>query len=146
MPRKPEQLLWDSMKSNKKRHGEGFWLVRMENSVGVGAGDVFGVAKDEPDNTNRQFWIELKVVALPKKPDTPVLGKKTVRVSQKNWHKMMHKMGGRSYFLIKVGEELYLISGLYADYLNKSTLQQLAQMRLPPKDWKQIFEFLRGDV
>ena len=95
-----EKALWKWL-SNVRRTHQPIHIERLENSVGVGMPDVQGCWRGVP------FFVELKQCREPAGVGTicPV----KVRDSQIEWHNERMAAGGRSFFLIQVGNIRYLL-------------------------------------
>lgn len=109
--RKPEQRVYDAMKANC---ADGVRLERIENAVGSGLPDVHclrhGVTR----------WVELKALKQPKRANTPLFKKKTMRRDQVAWHLSYNSAGGRSFILARDDKRvLYLFPGYLAGDLRE---------------------------
>lgn len=137
MSRKPEQLVWDAMKrALGKRHG--LWMERVENVVADGQPDVRIAV------TGHIKEVELKFAKVPARPDTPLLGKKGLRVSQISWHRKAAFFGLPVFTLIRDSEgELYLIHCRHAQDINEMTRAQLRAVSLADT-WDSIHTVLAG--
>lgn len=133
--RKPEQRLWDRMRTALGPHVR---LERVENVVTVGMPDVVSCVEGSV------VWVELKAVeALPHRPNTPVLGSKGLSQEQKNWHLDWARWGGRSYVLVGVFPKLlFFVSGTHADQINAMSHTQLLQHSLATS-WQEILTVIK---
>lgn len=128
--RKPEQRLWDTMKSNRPMQVR---LERIENGVGNGTADVHGTARGVT------AWFELKQLNRPKKDSTRFLKKNTVRVAQRAWHREYAHHGGRSYLLIRDDQrQLYLVPGGEI-HLVMDFAYDFFQKRYRCDNWQELF-------
>lgn len=137
MARRPEQRLWDRMRTNLK--GSGIWLQRMENVVGTGRPDV------DAAYLGTFTAVELKQVeAFPVRAATRVLGDKGLNQDQLNWWIEFNKHGGRGIILVGVGShEVYGFDGSLSEQVNQLTTQQFQQAaRL--LNWNEVRAHLRG--
>lgn len=128
--RKPEQRLWDTM----KRHTPAcVRLERIENGVGDGTADVHGIC----DGVT--VWIELKVVRLPKRPDTRFFKRTALRRSQVTWHANYAAHGGRSFILVRdnVGQ-LYMIPGCDVSG-TKDSSRAIVASSYSVSSWRAVF-------
>lgn len=117
--RKPEQRVYDTMKSNC---ADGVRLERIENGVGSGIPDVHclrgGVTR----------WVELKALRRPKRGSTPMFKKKTMRREQVAWHLSYNSAGGRSFILVRDDKRvLYLFPGHLASELSEFSYDACAK-------------------
>ena len=126
--RKTEQRLWDRM---RRAIGKDVRLERIENVVGVGTPDVLACCYITA-------FVELKAVeGPPVRETTRVLGERGLSRDQRNWHKDWHQWGGKSYILIGVGLQTFMISGAFADEVNGMTMEQLAFYSVA-SDWAAV--------
>lgn len=126
--RKTEQRFWDRM---RRAIGKDVRLERIENVVGVGTPDLVACCYITS-------FVELKAVdAPPVRKTTRVLGERGLSRDQRNWHKDWHKWGGKSYVLIGVGLQTFMISGAFADEINGMTMEQLAFYSVA-SDWAAV--------
>ena len=133
--RKPEQLFWDRARPRLARVA---LLERIENLFSDGIPDVLALRRANGTVT----MLELKAVAAwPRRPSTPVLGRKGLSQDQMNWHLRWLQANGRSAVLIGVGSrEQVLIPGSMADEVNAMTQ---ADLRLNGHvEWPEILENL----
>lgn len=106
----------------KKTHTAVHW-IRIESSTSEGAYDINGCLKNE-------VWIEQKQIKKPKRKDTLI--KIKIRPSQIIWGVQRRRAGGRTFFAIMVGRELYIIRGeLTAMLMNGVTYQKLKEIQFP---------------
>lgn len=134
--RKTEQRLWDRM---RRAIGTRVRLERIENVVGVGTPDVVACCYITA-------FVELKAVeAPPVRETTRVLGEKGLNRDQRNWHKDWHHWGGKSFILVGVGRQIFMIQGQFADALNDMTMDQLAAHSVAA-DWLTVAKRLGGNV
>lgn len=96
--------------------------IRVENRVEAGTPDV---------NLRGGEWIELKWERrYPKKPETVIL-LAHYTAQQRCWAIRRAHAGGRVFLLLKIGPEWILFKGeVAANYLNKSTIQELREVAL----------------
>ena len=134
--RKTEQRLWDRM---RRAIGTRVRLERIENVVGVGTPDVLACC-------HITSFVELKAIeAPPVRKTTRVLGDKGLSRDQRNWHVDWHKWGGKSYVLIGVGRQIFMIQGVFADKVNEMTMDDLAAHNVAA-DWLTVAKRLGGSV
>lgn len=133
--RKPEQKLWDTMRTQKDRPKE-IALERIENGVGSGWPDV------SLRKADWQTWIELKVCTLPARQTSKVLGNGGLRTEQINWHLQHSSFGLYSFVLIRnERNDLYLLPGSLADQINDMNFVELHAKSVAwtwPQIWKEI--------
>ena len=123
----PEQNLWKWLKketaplvSEARLH-----ICRVENMVGLGYPDVEGCFE------RKNFHLELKAAARPKRTTTPV--KIRFEKQQIPWLKKRWKVGGRCWVLLRVGAgqeaKHYLIPGNRAELLKgKMTEEEIDEI------------------
>jgi hypothetical protein len=117
MSKKLEQKFWARLRP--KLVAGGLHCERIENAVGSGRPDVDGLWE------GRTWPIELKAVAdWPKRATTPVLGKKGLRLSQRNWFLNYHRNSGHGIIVVAVGLETFAFDGAVADDLNSFNAAQ----------------------
>lgn len=116
-----EATSWDWLRSGIKRVVPAYSLLeRVENGIGAGMADVNYVIR------TKEGWIELKAVALPKRPGTAVLGEDGLRdPDQINWHLKRGVMGSRTWVFITAGDYRWLVSGAHARIINDLTVDGL---------------------
>ncbi len=130
--RKPEQKVWDTMKSHRPAQVR---LERIENGVGDGTADVHGLARGVT------VWFELKAVKRPVRPTTPFFSKNTLRRAQGAWHREYAHYSGRSYVLVRDDQrQLYLIPGGEL-HLVKGMSCSFALDRYAIESWEELFKF-----
>lgn len=133
--RKPEQLVWDAMSAYFKKH-PGLWLERVENVVADGQPDVRVASHCHIKE------VELKAAKIPARADTPLLGKKGLRVSQVSWHRKAAIYGLPVFTLIRDDRKrLYLVHCMHAQDINNMTVEQLRAVSLA-EDWAGIYKVL----
>lgn len=110
MSRLPEQRLWDRIRAKNRGRVR---MERIENLVGVGRPDVDTLV-------NGSFLpVELKAIKdWPARATTKVLGRKGLRLDQRNWHLDWRRWGGKSLVVVGVGREVYSFVGAHADVIN----------------------------
>ena len=149
--RKPEQLLWDTMKRNLQKNHD-IYAERIENAVGEGTPDVLLKARRQPGCASNPtpFFVELKVGIAPKRDTTPIFGKRGaggVRKSQENWHLKWHDAGGISFVLARIKgrepRELFLFRGALAPRINEFDWNNFCYFAEPAHTWPQIFDLWR---
>lgn len=103
--RQAEQRLWDTMKRNRPRH---VWMERVENLMNDGDPDV------NVYSPNKVCFVELKAPIAPASPQSLLLRKGDVRLSQINWHLKAATMNLNHFFLLRDSlRSLFLIPGGY---------------------------------
>lgn len=129
--RKPEQRLYDTMKSNC---ANGVRLERVENGVNTGTPDVHAMRR----GVTR--WIELKVVKRPARITTPLIKRDTMRRDQVAWHVSYNAAGGRSFILARDDRrQLYLFPGALALELHTLPFGHCYQL-YAHRDWAEVYE------
>ncbi len=131
MSRKPEQLLWDALRRRLQDRDGDLWLQRVENGMGAGMPDVLLI------RDGGVLWVETKRRPdLPVRHSTPLLGERYgLNVDQRNWHHKWAAHGGDSQILISAGarlQEVFLVSGAFADEVNGLTLLTLRSLASLP--------------
>lgn len=137
--RLPEQRLWDKMRKALTAEG-GIYMERVENLVNEGTPDVSMATKHLGG-----FWTELKAQdALPLRETSKVLGTKGLNPHQRNWHLDWRRAGGRSFILVGLEqEEFLLIGGADHDAVNDWNINQMRAAAIA-SGWKQISNYLKG--
>jgi hypothetical protein len=134
--RKTEQRFWDRM---RRAIGTRVRLERIENVVGVGTPDVVACCYITS-------FVELKAVeGPPVRATTRVLGDRGLSRDQRNWHKDWHQWGGKSFILVGVGRQIFMIQGQFADALNDMTMDDLTAHNIAA-DWLTVAKRLGGNV
>ncbi len=97
-------------------------LDRVENGVVVGMPDINFCSG------GKECWIEMKSPTEPKRSATPLFGSNhKVSQDQANWMLRQFRAGGRAFFLIVTDKRWILISGAFADEINKMTVAELVE-------------------
>lgn len=131
--RKPEQRLYDAMKSNC---ADGVRLERVENGAGTGIPDVHATRRGKPRAST--CWIELKALKRPKRADTPLFKRGTMRKDQVAWHLSYASVGGNSVILVRDDQyQLYLFPGALAARLHELPLARCNEYALP--SWHEVY-------
>jgi hypothetical protein len=102
--RKPEQAFYDWLKKNRIFPGH---HVRIENSVGVGQGDVNSC------HAGRETWYELKVGRHENLTTHLLLD------SQKAWHVRRVQEGGRVFVLVLDKDKIYVYKVLFCGIIKE---------------------------
>ena len=110
--RKPEQRLWDRMRTNVSNSVR---LERIENLTGSGTPDVLAIW------CGKVTWIENKVGHWPKRMGTRIQFKHPPTVEQCNWHLNWFQNGGTSYVLIGIEGFIFLVPGHLVDGVSSMT-------------------------
>jgi hypothetical protein len=79
-----------------------------------------------------EVWLELKYVEdWPARATTQVLGRKGLRLEQVNWHIRQSAAGGKSWILVGIGKETWIIDNLYARDVNTWTKEMWQKEGMP---------------
>jgi len=102
-----ESNFWKWLRNGWRLEGPSLQVTRIETGTMTGVPDV------EVCYEGTAFWVELKAVDRPVRPDTPVdVG---LSPAQSLWHRKRMAAGGTSYLLVAVGDRqerrLYLLRG-----------------------------------
>ena len=124
-----ETALWKWLSKARLIYREDLHMNRVENSVVSGFPDVEGYLQEYG-----QFWIELKIGKITGKGDKARVRTK-VRDKQVEWHRRRRQAGQRTWFLIQVGKDKYMLSGKYARELREG----------PTVDWFTGAAYAVGD-
>jgi hypothetical protein len=112
------RMRMDLVKQFKELH-----MKPIENSVGIGTPDVCYI----------DGWLELKILAeWPKRADTVVKFKRYTK-EQKLWLRTHWELGGRSFLVLKVGQEWLVWAGADAAVcgsVTRSELESVALLRM----------------
>lgn len=97
-------------------------LDRVENACVIGMPDINFCSG------GKECWIELKSPAEPKRSTTPLLGSNhKLSQDQANWILRQLRAGGRVFVLLATDKRWILISGAFADAINKMTVGELLE-------------------
>lgn len=77
-------------------------------------------------------WLELKSVKAPKTPKARPLLRKGLREEQIAWIHAHYRMGVPVGIVVKIGREVFLISGYHAGELNGLTLEEIRAISYEP--------------
>jgi len=122
MKRITSKAVWTQLRDNAPPFAR---LNRVENNVGFGIPDVNGCF------LGNEFWIEIKIGTIRRDPEQPIFDKKYgMTVEQINWHIEQNQAGGRSFILLRIGENLFLVEGHKASRVNQWTLDALVEESL----------------
>jgi hypothetical protein len=125
-----ESRLWAWLaKVRQAQSNQRPFVERIENLVGKGTPDVHGTYGGS------HFWIELKSAKRPARGTTPV--RFPTRECQVEWHNDFSSAGGRSFWLVQVGEgaarSIYMIEGKHGPALHEGlTETELAAINVLP--------------
>lgn len=98
-----------------------------------------------PDVNYSQGWIELKYAkAWPKRPDTPLRIDHFTK-EQRAWHLARRAAGGRTYVLVKVGKDEWMLfdgraAALDLGFIPRERLYTIAKARWIRKPKKEEFQ------
>jgi hypothetical protein len=137
--RKPEQLMWDSLKRGCPTD---FKLYRIENLCAAGTPDIFGKCKTNPV----PFWLELKAAIVPARRATPLLSKTHHCTDEQiNWHMDYLLMGGKSFILIRDDRlTWHLIDGRFAIEINRMAIDTANHVQSAGGGLIQVLDYLRN--
>lgn len=124
--RKPEQLLWDSMRDNvttlNRITGRAVILQRVENAIDSrGIPDVYSRAA-----SGFHTWVELKAADDPKnRLKKKILSGYGLNASQINWHAQSYLLNIRTFILVRLitSKKVFLVEGKFAESINDFTLE-----------------------
>lgn len=124
-----EAGLWKSLSVVRNTLGGDLHIRRVENAVGMGDPDVEGCYR------GNCFHIELKVAPRPARGLTGLRFGHDITNEQAEWHTARAEAGGRSFFLIQVGDgaerALYLVPGSLVGFLrSRPTEAEIARFRV----------------
>lgn len=115
-----ESTDYKTFKANVPQPGDR--LDRVENVVVTGMPDINFCSG------GKECWIEMKSPTEPKRSTTPLFGSNhKVSQDQANWMLRQFRAGGRAFFLIVTDKRWILISGAFADEINKMTVAELVE-------------------
>lgn len=121
------------MQRNKPRD---LWVMRVENLMEIGTPDLH--CKFKGYNT-QPFWVELKVIERPKRPNTRVVKKNTFEPGQIAWHKQYALLHASSFVILRDDTKcLFLVKNDQLEHLHTGRDEFYIRFSFE-KDWASLW-------